>query len=160
MSEAGKPIFSSQGEVAQQCGLIQALRTAVNGNNSTLGLGEIQSIHSKKLCIVFMTVGSITLVNTLERTKLDTADKGMSVIDTEAFGRLQLEYVYASLIFMLTTNIQSSFLHNPGFDLRSMMNSNDNLLRGILDESGPDGNPGPFLPYPGGHIMEQFMSSP
>ena len=148
MSEAGKPIFSrygSQGEVARQCGLIQALRTAVNVNNSTLGLGEIQSIHSKNLCIVFMTVGSITLVNTLQKNKTNPDDDGTKIIDTEAFGRLQLEYVYANLIFMLTSNIQSAFLHNPGFDLRSMVNSNDNLLRGLLDESGPEGNPGPFL---------------
>lgn len=148
MSEAGKPIFArygSQGEVARQCGLIQALRTAVNGNHS-LGLGEIQSVHSKNVCIVFMTVGSITLVNTLERTKLDPEnDEGTGVIETEAFGRLQLEYVYANLIFMLTSNVQSAFLRDPGFDLRSMMNSNDNQLRGILDESGPEGNPGPFL---------------
>ncbi len=148
MSEAGKPIFSrygSQGEIARQCGLIQALRTAVNVNNSTLGLGEIQSIHSKNLCIVFMTVGSITLVNTLEQNKINSEDDATNVIDTEAFGRLQLEYVYANLIFMLTSNIQRAFLQNPGFDLRSMVNSNDNLLRGLLDESGPDGNPGPFL---------------
>ncbi len=148
MSEAGKPIFSrygSQGDIAKQCGLIQALRTAVNVNNSTLGLGEIQSIHSKNLCIVFMTVGSITLVNTLEKAKENLNDQRMKVIDTEAYGRLQLEYVYANLIFMLTSNIQNAFLHNPGFDLRSMMNSNDNLLRGLLDESGPEGHPGPFL---------------
>ena len=148
MSEAGKPIFSrygSQGDVAKQCGLIQALRTAVNVNNSTLGLGEIQSIHSNNLCIVFMTVGSITLVNTLEKTKGNSDDQRMDVMDTEAFGRPQLEYVYANLIFMLTSNIQNAFLHNPGFDLRSMMNSNDNLLRGLLDETGPEGNPGPFL---------------
>jgi hypothetical protein len=148
MSEAGKPIFArygSQGEVARQCGLIQALRTAVNVNKSTLGLGEIQSIHSGKFCIVFMTVGSITLVNILERTEPDPNDEGTSVIDTEAFGRLQLEYVYANLIFILTSNIQDAFLHNPGFDLRSLIESNDNVLRGILDESGPEGNPGPFL---------------
>lgn len=148
MSEAGKPIFSrygSQGEVARQCGLIQALRTAVNVTNSTLGLGEIQSIHSKNLCIVFMTVGSITLVNTLEENKTNPDNGATKLIDTEAFGRLQLEYVYANLIFMLTSNIQSAFVHNPGFDLRSMINSNDNLLRGLLDESGPEGNPGPIL---------------
>ena len=148
MSEAGKPIFArygSQGEVARQCGLVQALRTAINGNNSFLGLGEIQSIHSKKLCIVFMTVGSITLVNILQRTEREAGNFGIGVVDTEAFGRLQLEYVYASLIFILTTNVQSTFMHNPGFDLRAVIKSNDNLLRGILDQSAPDGNPAPFL---------------
>lgn len=148
MSEAGKPIFSrygSPGEVARQCGLIQALRTAVNINNSTLGLGEIQSIHSENLCIVFMTVGSITLVNSLEKDKTNPGDDANNVIDTEAFGRLQLEYVYANLIFILTSNIQNAFLHNPGFDLRSMMNSNDNLLTGLLDETDTKENSGPFL---------------
>lgn len=140
MSDAGKPIFARHGseeEVSRQCGLVQALRTAVNGN-SALGLGEIQSLHSNELSMVFMTVGSITLLSISTKSN-------MGVIETEAFFRLQLEYVFAQLIFTLTEQVQTVFLHNPAFDLRSVMSSSDNLLRGILDESGPDRNSGLFL---------------
>ena len=45
MSESGKPIFSrfgDQGKIARICGLVQAVRTAIHGSKSTLGLGEIQ----------------------------------------------------------------------------------------------------------------------
>jgi len=150
MTEAGKPIFArygKQGDIARICGLVQAIRTAVDCKNksSALNLGEIQSVHSKKTCTVFMTVGSITLVHTSTSTTTN-----INAIETEAFARLRLEYIYAHLIFMLTANIQNAFLHNPGFDLRSLISSSsdDNLLRGILDKSGPEGNSvntGPFL---------------
>jgi hypothetical protein len=139
MSDAGKPIFArhgSQEEITRQCGLIQALRTAVNGNSS-LGLGELQSLQADDLCIVFISIGSITLVS------IATIEDG--VVETEAFAQLQLEYIYAQLIFTLTDQVQNIFQHNPGFDLRSMMDSSNNLLHGILDGSGPDGNAGPFL---------------
>jgi hypothetical protein len=140
MSDAGKPIFARHGseeEVSRQCGLVQALRTAVNGN-STLGLGEIQSLQSNDLLMVFMTVGSMTLVSISSGPTLD-------VMETEAFCRLQLEYVFAQLIFTLTEQVQAIFVHNPGFDLRSLTSTSDNLLRGILDGSSPDQNPGLFL---------------
>ena len=138
MSEAGKPIFWRHGsdeDVARQCSLVQAIRTATLGN----GLGEIQSIESNNLSMVFMSVGSITLVSIVQ----SAAASGIK--ETEAFSRLQLEYVYAQLIFNMTEQIQAVFRSNPGYDLRSFMTSGDNLLRGLLDESGPDGNGGPFL---------------
>jgi hypothetical protein len=141
MSEAGKPIFArheSEEEIARQCGLIQALRTAVNGNSS-LGLGELQSLQADDLCIVFTSIGSITLVSI---TTIEDDD----IVETEAFARLQLEYIYAQLIFTLTDQVQNIFQHNPGFDLRSIMNSSDNLIHGILDGSSPEsGNVGPFM---------------
>jgi len=140
MSEAGKPIFARHGsdqEIARQCGLLQAIRTATQGNAS-LDLGEIQCIESDNLCIVFMTVGSITLVSISKATP-------EGILETEAFSRLQLEYLYAQLIFNLTDRVQTIFRNNPGYDLRSMMNSGDNVLHGLLEETGPDGNAGPFL---------------
>ena len=141
MSEAGKPIFARHGseeEITRQCGLIQALRTAVNGNSS-LGLGELQSLQADDLCIVFSSIGSITLVS------ITTIEED-GIVETEAFARLQLEYIYAQLIFTLTDQVQNIFQHNPGFDLRSMMNSSDNLIHGILDGSSPEsGNVGPFM---------------
>jgi len=166
MSEAGKPIFSrfgSQGQIARICGLIQAVRTAIQGGSSNhnnnnksaiVGLGEIQSIQSHKLCIVFMTVGSITLVSIAKRATSSAArsrsggneDNTIDVLETETYSRLRLEYIYAHLIFMLTTNVQTIFIQNPAFDLRSMIQSSEKLLRGLLDESCPEGkNAGPYL---------------
>jgi hypothetical protein len=139
MSEAGKPIFARHGseeEISRQCGLFQAIRTAVNGNQA-LNLGEIQSLRSEKLCIVFMSVASITLVSI---SKVEN-----EIVETEAFARLQLEYIFAQLIFTLTEQVQNIFIHNPGFDLRTMLTSSDSLMHGILDDSGPDGNAGPYL---------------
>lgn len=156
MSEAGKPIFARHGsddpEIVRLCGLLQAIRTATNNSNtqgnhhqhpSALELGEIQCLESDNVCIVFMSVGSITLVSISKRSK-EEGSKGM-IVETEAFLRLQLEYLYAQLIFNLTDQVQTIFQHNPGYDLRSMMVSGDNLLHGLLNESGPDGNAGPFL---------------
>mmetsp|Transcript_31591 Transcript_31591/g.33912 ORF Transcript_31591/g.33912 Transcript_31591/m.33912 type:complete len:623 (-) Transcript_31591:130-1998(-) len=166
MSESGKPIFSrfgSQGQIARICGLIQAVRTAIQGGSSNhnhnnnksaiVGLGEIQSIQSHKLCIVFMTVGSITLVSISKRATTSSArsssggndEETLDVLETEAYSRVRLEYIYAHLILMLTTNVQHIFLQNPAFDLRSMIQSSEKLLRGLLDESCPEGkNAGPY----------------
>ena len=129
MSEAGKPIFARRGkeeEISRLCGLFQAIRASVNGNKS-FTLGEIHSLRSGQLCVVFMTVGSITLV------AVSSAENS----GTELYLKLQLEYVFATLIFTLTEQVQSVYQHNPSFDLRSMLHSNDRLLHGILDESEP-----------------------
>merc|ERR1719443_366321 len=146
MSESGKPIisrFGSQEYIVRISGLIQAVRTAINGHKTNFGLGEIQSIQSKKLSVSLMTVGSITLVSVSKRAKSD--NDNVVVAGTEAYSKLQLEYVYAHFIFILTTNVQNIFTNNPGFDLRSILNFGDNLLHGLLDDAGPDGNFGPFL---------------
>ena len=138
MSEAGKPIFFRHGkeeEVSRLCGLFQAIRASVNGNVMAFGLGEIQTLHSGELCIVFMTVGSITLV-AMSRSKESGA---------EVYMRMRLEYVFATIIFTLTEQVQNVFDHNASFDLRSMLHSNDGLLHGILDESEPNGDVGRFL---------------
>lgn len=146
MSEAGKPIFSrfgSEEEVSRQCGLLQAIRTNVEGNKA-LDLGEIQSIHSDKSLIVFMTVGggSITLVS------ITQIEQENGAIETTVHARLQLENLYAQLIFSLTDQVQAMFVQNPSFDLRTMLSATEtNLMHGILDESGLEvgGNPGPFM---------------
>ena len=164
MSEAGKPIFARYGtetEISRQCGLFQAIRTAVNAppppsrrgqsggggdpssssnsNKSVFDLGEIQSLHSNNdLCIVFMTVGSITLVSIIPSSSSTTTSKTTATTTastTEAFARLQLEYIYAQLIFTLTEQVQNIFVHNPSFDLRTMLTSSDSFMHGILDDT-------------------------
>lgn len=117
------------------CGLISAIRTSVLDAD---GLGDLQSLQSEELTVVFMTVGSITLIAT---SRIGTYKER----ETEAYLRLQLEYVYGHIIFSLTEKVQDVFQQNPGFDLGNMLGSNDNAMLGILDEAGPLGNCGSFL---------------
>lgn len=144
ISEAGKPIFArnprSEEEIARQCSLIQAIRTAarttfstsVGGDtNDSTGLGDIQSLRSGKLLMVFWTVGYLTLVAT---SKDDTAANLYSSHATEAYLRLELEYLYAQLIFHATDQIQVILQHNPSFDFRTTLGSSGNkLLEGLLN---------------------------
>jgi hypothetical protein len=62
---------------------------------------------------------------------------------------MQLEYVYAQLIFTMTDQVQTMFQYNPGLDLRSLLDSSSgNLIEGILKLSSSTdagNNPGPFL---------------
>eukprot|EP00980_Cylindrotheca_fusiformis_P003614 scaffold812_cov124-Cylindrotheca_fusiformis.AAC.6 len=141
MTDAGKPVYSKTGteeDVARQCALFQAIRTAVNDNDGHLDLGEIQSIHSNDLVISFMVVGAISLVSITRQDEM---------LETPTFARLQLEHVYGQLIFSLTDQAQTVIAQNPGFDLRSMMTGAENsLIDGILEEfESQNGNPGPFL---------------
>mmetsp|Transcript_31582 Transcript_31582/g.76275 ORF Transcript_31582/g.76275 Transcript_31582/m.76275 type:complete len:538 (-) Transcript_31582:3198-4811(-) len=143
MTEAGKPIFStndSEEEVGRQAALFQAIRTAVDGNDDALGLGELKSIHSGSFMIVFMEAGAITLVSMIEK-----GDKE-GIVETEAFARIQLEHVYAQLIFSMTDHAQKILAQNPGFDLGTMVTITEKkLLNAILSKCGPDGNVGQFL---------------
>ncbi|KAL3942918.1 MAG: hypothetical protein SGBAC_002990 [Bacillariaceae sp.] len=145
MTEAGKPIFSTNHskDVSRQAALFQAIRTAVQGNDDALGLGELKSIHSGSLMIVFMEAGAITLVSMIEKKGDD--DEG--IVETEAFARIQLEHVYAQLIFSMTDHAQKILAQNPGFDLASMVTATEKkLLNGILNKCGPDGSDvGQFL---------------
>ncbi|KAL3918972.1 MAG: hypothetical protein SGILL_003987 [Bacillariaceae sp.] len=142
MSEAGKPIFARYGteeEIVRICGLIQALRTSISNTN----LGEIQSLTaSNDTTIVFMAVGSITLVSISEPkpNSSNLKDHGAANSTTEAFARMQLEYVYAQLIFALTDQVQRIFQYNPSLDLRSQLDSSSrNLLQGIIQQSDSSG---------------------
>lgn len=153
MSEAGKPIFARHGsdqEIARICGLIQAIRTAVNGNSD---LGEIQSFHASHLHIIFMSVESITLIS-IHKTSAESGH-----LETDTFARLQLEYVYAQLIFHLTDQIQTIFQHNPGYDLKSTVMSSNNLLHGLLEEMDPIDNKGNLGPFWVGGVPTVFPIS-
>ena len=77
MSDSGKPIFASnrnneEEEMARICSLLQAVRTSIVYSNNSLmaAFGELQSLSSDHLLLVFMTVGSITLVAISSNNKL------------------------------------------------------------------------------------------
>ena len=81
-----------------------------------------------------MTVGCITMVA--------IAKKSTNDIDfyTEAFLRLQLEYMYSGIIFTLTDSVQYMLGDNPTLDVREMLGSTGNVLRGVLDDINFDGD--------------------
>lgn len=140
MSDSGKPIFAlhalSEETLTHICGLLQAVRSSIL--HSDLDLGELQSLQSGSMHVVFMTVGAISLV------AMSTIRLPGEAFETEACLRLQLEYVYAKILFSLTDQVQAIFAQNASFDLRSML-GNDSSMRAILCEARPEGNPAPFF---------------
>jgi hypothetical protein len=140
MSNSGKPIFARYGseeEIARVCGLLSAIRTSV-AYSRTLNLGEIQSLRSGSLMVVFFVVDSIVLVAISA-----VGDTGET--ETLACLRLQLEYLFALIIFTMTEQVQAIFQQNASFDLRTILGATEGLMRAIVDDAGPEGNPGPYL---------------
>lgn len=135
MSNAGKPIYANWGddsEISRVCGLVQAVRSTIGSLTSLEG--DIRSLQSGKLCIVFLPVGALSLV-------------AIGNVDThESYLKLQLEYILLYILFTLTERVQDYFVFDPGFDLRSILGAADaGVIHGILDESSPAGNPAPFM---------------
>ncbi|KAL9191359.1 hypothetical protein ACHAXT_001065 [Thalassiosira profunda] len=92
-------------------------------------LGDIQSLQAGRRLIVFKHTEALTLVSISDREDGN---------HHEAWLRLQLEYVYAQVIFTLTDQVQAIFKRSPGFDLRSMMGPNvDGSIRNLLDRFDP-----------------------
>ena len=140
LSSAGKPIFSRWGDeekLAAACGLIQAIRASILDDPS-LG-GDIQSLQAGGTKMVFHTVGHLTLLAIAE------GGTGSGECETEAYLRMQLEYVYGQIIFTLTDTIQNVFTQRHNYDLRSMLGATETVMRGILDQASPLGNGGAFL---------------
>ena len=140
LSSAGKPIFSRWGDeekLTAACGLIQAIRAGILDDPS-LG-GDIQSLQAGGTKMVFLTVGHLTLLAIAE------GGTGSGECETEAYLRLQLEYLYGQIIFTLTDTIQNVFTRRHNYDLRSMLGATEAVMRGILDQASPLGNGGSFL---------------
>jgi len=65
--------------------------------------------------------------------------------ETKTYSRLELEHIYAQLIFSLTDQVQTILRNNPGCDLRRFYDFGGYLSTWISDEGGPDGNSGRLL---------------
>jgi len=134
--------YSTEG-LTEICGCVQALIASSSlidscGNggdkNSIDPDSSLSFIRAGKTKIVFLSTGSLTL--------LAISKEGSYI--TEAYMRIQLEYVYSQIIFALTIQIQDIFEKDPGFDLRSKLGSTDEIIiNRILDEA--NNNVGCFL---------------
>ncbi|CAM9781038.1 unnamed protein product [Choristocarpus tenellus] len=126
LSSAGKPIFSLNGD--EQClstlmGLVQGILSlsADCGEEmeSISAIGGRLFVFLRRQDLILVAVGS-------------SDDEGGGC---EAFLRLQLEYMYANILFLLTSKMHSMFKTSPGFDLRGLLGGADMSLRGLMDLS-------------------------
>lgn len=133
MSAVGKPVYARRGTddvIFRICGLVQALRSSLA---SLPSLGDVRCVRSGDLCLVFMSVCSLTMVAIGGKT------------ETEAHLKLQLEYMAGQILFSVTDRVQHQFSFDPGFDMRSIFGASDaRIVDGILDDSSSMKNPGPF----------------
>lgn len=135
MSDAGKPIFArfgNEAEISRLCGL---LRTILAGCED-VGLGSIRGVRMANMRMVFMSVASITLVAISKAGRNGTTP-------TEAYLRLQLEYVYGLIMATLTDQIQKTLVQDPSYDLRILLGASEAVLRSVLDEC--DNHPAQFI---------------
>ena len=116
LSSAGKPVFSLLGDeqrLSTLMGLIQALLSLCADCDSG---DEMESISAGSRRFVFLKRGNLVLVavSSSETGMLgDDHDEGSrgdvegekDAPECESFMRLQLEYLYASILFLLTSKV-------------------------------------------------------
>ncbi|CAB9515563.1 fusion protein MON1 homolog A [Seminavis robusta] len=131
MSDAGKPIYYSQGreeEISRLCGLVLALRSSAQ---SSLGqsIRSISTGGTRPKSIVFMSMGSLVLLaissnstnNRRTKGSISHSNKGThgsANKATEWFLQLQLEYILGFILSAVTERIQEQFNLDPSYDLR------------------------------------------
>lgn len=112
LSSAGKPVFSLLGDeqrLSTLMGLIQALLSLCADCDDG---DEIESISAGSRRFVFLKRGNLVLVavSSSEAGMLDD-DCGVKgekdAPECESFLRLQLEYLYASILFLLTSKVRA-----------------------------------------------------
>jgi hypothetical protein len=130
LSDAGKPIFARYEhrgiDIPRLCGLLQALLSSTRDH---LNAGEMRSISWKlnnngSSRMVFLSMGALTLVAMDETGQC-----------TELQLQLQLEYVYAQIIFSVTERIQTIYQSNASFDLYNLLQNDQPSIRSLLDST-------------------------
>jgi hypothetical protein len=110
VDEGGKPLFSTLGsptESAQLAGLLQATRGSMVNHPILKSLGDVHRLRYGRRTATVLTVESITLVALSSRQD----------IMAERF----LEYVYAKLIFALTSQIHVLVRQDHDIDLEAIL---------------------------------------
>ncbi|CAN0257987.1 unnamed protein product, partial [Ectocarpus fasciculatus] len=134
LSNAGKPVFSLSGDeqrLSTLMSLIQGLLSLCADCDSG---DEMESISAGSRRFVFLKRGNLVLVGA-----------AAGAPECESFMRLQLEYLYASILFLLTSKVQGIFLKSPGYDLRGLLGGADTSLRGIIELAEPSRGRGRML---------------
>jgi hypothetical protein len=100
-----------------------------------LGLGEIQSLRSYGMSVVFMVVGAITLVSISRRHEPGE--------EMELLMKLNLEYLYGQILFTLTSQVQNFLAETPNYDLNRSLEASESVLHSLMEQI--ESNFGPFL---------------
>ncbi|CAM9296952.1 unnamed protein product [Discosporangium mesarthrocarpum] len=104
---------------------------------------EMESMSARGRLFVFLRRGGLVLVGTVVAGRSGGGeDEGGGC---EVFLRLQLEYLYATILFLLTSKIHSIFNKSPSYDLRTLLGGADSTLRGVLDLAGTSRGRGRML---------------
>lgn len=113
LSSAGKPVFSLSGDeqrLGALMGLIQALLSLCADCDSG---DEMESISAGSRRFVFLKRGNLVLVavSSSSNTSILSDDdsersREEEAPECESFMRLQLEYLYASILFLLTSKVR------------------------------------------------------
>lgn len=153
LSHAGKPIYSRLGDEQQLgpvMGMVQAVvslsqslgnprRNGDKGGKETIKSSSRYSNGNEENCCLrsIRTVGGCRQFVFLLRQELIF----MVVSNTrepEPFLRLQLEYLYHQIVFLLTSpRITHCFAVNPAYDLRELLGGTHRILSGIADMASP-----------------------
>jgi hypothetical protein len=160
LTDAGKPVFvrsplsswnnnnnnnneDDDEEGSRVCSFLASLRLSVSLGK--LGLNNIRSIKTGSLRVSFMAVNSLLLVAVSKVNHHHHHHHHPNRrVETEAYMRLLLEYVYSTLIVSLTNQALAHVSQNPSFDLRALIGDSE-LSSDLFLESGPFVQSGPFL---------------
>eukprot|EP00903_Cladosiphon_okamuranus_P008725 g8357.t1 len=157
LSSAGKPVFSLQGDEQRLSTLMSLIQALLSMCADCDDGDEMESISAGSRRFVFLKRGNLVLVavSSLGTGMLgdDERDEGSGAgvrgekdePECESFMRLQLEYLYASILFLLTSKVQGIFLRSPGYDLRGLLGGADTSLRGIIELAEPSRGRGRML---------------
>lgn len=118
LSSAGKPVFSLVGDeqrLSTLMGLIQGLLSLCTDCGD-----DLESISAYNRRFVFLRRGELILVAVSSWSDWSSEDSHVErdcrsdgAQESETFLRLQLEYLYASIIFLLTTKVRRSLSPDP-----------------------------------------------
>jgi Second Longin domain of FUZ, MON1 and HPS1/First Longin domain of FUZ, MON1 and HPS1 len=131
MSISGKPIFSTLNDssAAQICAVLHAIQTSTDPCNDVVSCGNLRSVQSDCLLMVFMRVQAITLISVSPSNQ--RKDDGL--FETELYLRLQLEYLYSQILFTLSDHVQSMLMDHC--DIQAMLLPSG-FLQSIVRDAG------------------------
>lgn len=122
LSSAGRPIYSRYGDELQLASLTAVLTGLISFVES-LGSDTLRVIRAGRRVFVFTVFGPLYLVA--------VSHTGESVTQL----RLQLQYLHAQIIAILTQNVHTLLWKRPQFDVRNLLGGTDNFLDRLLHKA-------------------------
>jgi hypothetical protein len=119
LSSAGRPIYSRYGDELQLASLTAVLTGLISFVGSLEG-DTLRTIRAGRRVFVFSLFGPLYLVA--------VSHNGESVTQL----RIQLQYLHAQIIALLTQNVHSLLWKRPQFDVRNLLGGTDNFLDRLL----------------------------